>query len=272
VQVHINKVQNRENLDPKKRKRSNVWTRTIQLEQGKQLHTNWGIVEHDVIIGKQPGIFLKTSTGMSFLVFRPTIVDSMLSLPRGAAIVYPKDAGEILMYADIKEGLNILECGLGSGALTLCLLRAAKNTGQVVSVERREDFVKTATRNIENFFGKLPSSWTLEMAELSEYLDEIIERNEIAFDRIILDLLDPWEYLDSCHQVLKCGGIITCYITTVTALSTLSSALELRSNLYSHIEVFEIIRRPWHVDGLSIRPEHQGIMHSGFILTARVLG
>jgi tRNA (adenine57-N1/adenine58-N1)-methyltransferase len=246
---------------------------TLTLKPGLVQNTPFGSVTHDEIIGKSGAPHLSTSKGVEFYAVPPTIADATLAFPRGAAIIYPKDASQIVTYGDIKPGSNVLECGLGSGALTCSLLRAVGGRGRVVSVEKREDFAKTAQKNIANFFGETPANWQLVLQDFTEFIAEFTSSSDadVLFERVVLDLLNPWDFLDGVYQMSSQGGVLTCYITTITQMQTLAAAFEARPKMFAHVECFETIRRPWHLDGLSIRPEHQGIMHSGFIFTARVV-
>lgn len=262
-------------FDEAKRGQSSL---TLTLKQGKVQNTFFGSVDHSQIIGRTGAPRFTTSKGIEFYALEPTIADATLAFPRGAAIIYPKDAAHIITYGDIRPGSRVLECGLGSGALTCSLLRAV-GAGSVTSVEKRADFAQTAQKNIANFFGETPTNWQLVEQEFAEYLaglaggasEENARADGAQFDRVVLDLLNPWDFLDAVHSCTQIGGVLTCYITTVTQMQTLASAFEARKSHFAHIECFETIRRPWHLDGLSIRPEHQGIMHSGFIFTARVV-
>ncbi|MDR1862195.1 MAG: tRNA (adenine-N1)-methyltransferase [Candidatus Ancillula sp.] len=241
--------------------------KTINVRPGKVLNTHHGRVEHDDILHAEFGDTLQTSKGVDFRILRPTIAEATLSFPRGAAIIYPKDAAQIVQFGDIYAGQAVLECGLGSGALTCNLLRAVGETGSVTSIERRDDFAKTAISNIDNFFGGHPENWRLFEGEFSDFLSS----NPEVFDRAILDMLDPWEYLEPLHAKLVRGAVIVIYLTTVPQILSVSKKFEELEDKYINIECTETIRRRWVLNELSIRPEHQGILHSGFILTARAV-
>lgn len=259
---------------------------TIKLSRGKMQKTALGVINHDEIVGKPFGSALISDKGVKYYILPPTIAEATLSFPRGAAIIYPKDAAFIITYGDIAPGMSVLECGLGSGSLTCSLLRAVASNGSVTSIEKREDFYKTGTKNVYDFFcGNLPAVWQPINAELETVLNAIscpeqsngIENHAelvdiyAKYDRIVLDLLNPWDYLESAHSVLNTGGIVIIYITTVTQMAQLEREFTRLSDKYINIECFENIRRPWKMDNLSIRPEHSGILHSGFIITARAV-
>ncbi|MDR0950477.1 MAG: hypothetical protein LBM13_02390 [Candidatus Ancillula sp.] len=284
-------IQLLENLDKKKNRRTNrvqnpkIWT--ITLTPNSILHTHKGDISHNEIINlfnSQPennqniSSILTTSEGVYYQVLTPRLCDIMLANPRGAAIIYPKDASQILMFGDIRSNQEVLECGLGSGAMTLSLLEAVGKTGSVTSVEKREDFAKTASKNIKNYYnGQIPENWNLELIDFGEYLDKIISSNKIKYDRIVLDLLNPWDYLKQIYSIIKPGAIVSIYVTTTPQLQSLSETIAKINGedplkvKWTNIECFETIRRPWNLEKLSIRPEHQGILHSGFIITLRAV-
>jgi tRNA (adenine57-N1/adenine58-N1)-methyltransferase len=269
-------------FDPTKRKNargSNIITTT--LRSGKRQNTYFGEILHDELIGHQIGDQLKCSNGTPYHILRPTIAESTLSFPRGAAIIYPKDAAYIVTYGDIFPGARVLECGLGSGSMTCSLLRSVAGpssgeaSGEVVSIEQREDFLGTATKNVNNFFNdELPAKWSPMLSSFEDFLKSDTSSFD-PFDRCVLDLLNPWDYLEALHSHLKRGAVVTIYITTVPQITSLASEFERlahdsssgSSPKYINIELSEVIRRPWKIEDLSIRPEHQGILHSGFILT-----
>jgi tRNA (adenine57-N1/adenine58-N1)-methyltransferase catalytic subunit len=189
-------------------------------------------------------------------------------MPRGAAIVYPKDAGQILSGADIFPGATVVEAGVGSGALSLWLLRAIGPGGRLMSFERRDEFADVARANVATFFGRDPENWTVTVGDLAETLPTALGSGEA--DRIVLDMLAPWECLDACAEALTPGGVLLCYVATVTQLSRVAEALR-DSGLFTHPESSETIVRGWHVEGLAVRPEHRMIGHTGFLITARRL-
>ncbi len=221
------------------------------------------------LLGREEGCLIRSREGREFLAFRPRRLDYTLSMPRGAAIIYPKDAAQILQDADIFTGARVFECGAGSGALTISLLEMIGETGQLVSVEEREDFADIAQANVDIWFGHPHPAWQLQRARLGEInLASIYGPH--YFDRAVIDLLDPWSYLDDLYNLLVPGGVLCCYVTTVTQVSTLVEALR-SDGRFGFTCTEETIQRQWHTEGLALRPEHQMVGHTGFLVTCRVL-
>src|SRR4051794_26190233 len=237
---------------------------TITLQAGKQFHSHKGWVDHDEIIGGPEGIVVRSTGGIAFLVFRPLLQDYAVRMPRGAAVVYPKDAGMIVALADIFPGARVVEAGAGSGSLSCFLLRAVGETGMLSSYERREDFLEVARKNVEKFFGGPHPAWTLTLGSVQ---DEIVETE---VDRVILDMLAPWECLDAAAKALVPGGLICCYVATTTQMSNVVEGLRQQGN-FAEPYAFETMLRSWHVEGLAVRPDHRMIGHTGFLVTARRL-
>lgn len=234
-----------------------------RLKKGGIFHFSGGYVEHDAIIGKHEGALVKSSLGMKLAVFRPTLSEFILEMPRGAQIIYPKDIGIILMWADIFPGARVLESGIGSGALTMSLLRVVGERGVVFSYEIREDFITNALRNIETFMGK-PANLIVKKKDIYEGIEER------ELDRIILDLPEPWRLVAEAAQALRPGGIILCY--TPTIIQSQKICIELKKNeKFTMISSFEVLMRNWHITEQSVRPEHRMVAHTGFITTARRL-
>jgi tRNA (adenine57-N1/adenine58-N1)-methyltransferase len=199
---------------------------------------------------------------LKFTAFIPLLADYVLSMPRGATIVYPKDAAMIIGVADIYPGARVLEAGVGSGALTLSLLRAVGAEGSVHSVERRQDFADNATANISNYFGEKPSHWRLDVGSVQ---DQDFEED---FDRVILDMLAPWECIDMAAKVLRPGGVFLAYVATTTQLSATAEALK-ENGHFTEPESYETIVRGWHHEGLAVRPQQRMIGHTGFLIQSR---
>jgi len=241
---------------------------TITLEPGKVFHTHRGIVAHDDIIGLPDGSVVTNNVGVEHLVLRPLLVDFVMSMPRGAAIIYPKDAAQILAQADIFPGATVVEAGVGSGALSLWLLRAIGPSGRLASFERRAEFADVARDNIATFLGSDPVNWTITLGDLAETLPEILPAQSV--DRVVLDMLAPWECLDVVSDALKPGGVVLCYVATVTQLSRVAEAIR-GTGLYTNPDSNETMIRGWHVEGLAVRPDHRMIGHTGFLITARRL-
>jgi tRNA (adenine57-N1/adenine58-N1)-methyltransferase len=240
---------------------------TIVLEAGKQYHTHRGAIAHDALIGLPEGSVVTSAAGTSYLALRPLLADFVLSMPRGAAVVYPKDAAQIVMMADIFPGATVLEAGAGSGALTCSLLRAVGPSGRVISYERRDDHLQFARRNVEAFFGGPQENWTLLLADVA---DHVSAHPDDVVDRAVLDMLAPWEVLPAVSAVLRPGGVLIGYVATTTQLSRLVEALRLTGN-YTEPAAWETLVRPWHSVGLAVRPEHRMIGHTAFLVSARRL-
>jgi tRNA (adenine57-N1/adenine58-N1)-methyltransferase len=223
---------------------------------------------HDEIIGKPDGSVIANQAGVEYLAFRPLLTDFVLSMPRGAAIVYPKDAANIVTMGDIFPGARVVEAGVGSGALSMYLLRAIGPEGHLTSFERREEFAEIAQANVSTHFGIRPTNWDVQLGSLEEELPKHLEAGSV--DRIVLDMLAPWECIESVSVALAPGGVLICYVATVTQLSRVAE--EIRSGkLYAEPEAFESLVRGWHLQGLAVRPEHRMGGHTGFLLTARRL-
>jgi tRNA (adenine57-N1/adenine58-N1)-methyltransferase len=223
---------------------------------------------HDEIIGKPDGSVIANQAGVEYLAFRPLLTDFVLSMPRGAAIVYPKDAANIVTMGDIFPGARVVEAGVGSGALSMYLLRAIGPEGHLTSFERREEFAEIAQANVSTNFGIRPTNWDVRLGSLEEELPKHVEEGTI--DRIVLDMLAPWECIESVSAALAPGGVLICYVATVTQLSRVAEEIR-SSNLYAEPEAFESLVRGWHLQGLAVRPEHRMGGHTGFLLTARRL-
>jgi len=241
---------------------------TITLEPGKTFHTHRGILEHNDIIGLPDASVVTNNVGVEHLALRPLLIDFVMSMPRGAAIIYPKDAAQILAQADIFPGATVVEAGVGSGALSLWLLRAIGPSGRLHSFERRQEFADVAEGNVTAFLGANPSNWSVTVGDLVEELPTAVEPG--TADRVVLDMLAPWECLDVTADALTPGGVLICYIATVTQLSRVAEALR-RTGLFTEPQSSETMVRTWHVEGLAVRPDHRMIGHTGFLLTARRL-
>ncbi|MGK9146916.1 tRNA (adenine-N1)-methyltransferase [Plantibacter flavus] len=241
---------------------------TVTLEVGKAFHTHRGVIEHTEIIGLPDGSVIANTEGIEYLALRPLLVDFVMSMPRGAAIIYPKDAAEIIGQADIFPGATVVEAGVGSGALSLWLLRAIGPSGRLASFERRDDFAEVARSNAATFFGYDPENWSVTVGDLQDALPATMPAESV--DRVVLDMLAPWECLDVVWEALKPGGVVLCYVATVTQLSRVAEALRATGG-FTNPQSNETMVRGWHVEGLAVRPDHRMVAHTGFLITARKL-
>lgn len=235
---------------------------SITLVAGGEWHTHKGWLKHDEIVGKPEGSIFVTNGDLKFQAFRPLFADYVLSMPRGATIIYPKDLAMILGVADIKPGVRVLESGVGSGALTLALLRAIGESGSLQSVEIRDDFAQISKSNVINYFGTQPKNWELVVGAFQE------QRYEANWDRVVLDMLAPWDCVQTAADALVPGGVLLAYVATTTQLSKFAEALK-DSDLFTEPESTESIVRGWHHEGLAVRPQHRMIGHTGFLTVAR---
>lgn len=234
----------------------------VRLRSGETWHSHGGALPHDLLIGSAEGTVVHSATGMAFLAFRPRMADFVLKMPRGAQVVYPKDVGAILVEADVFPGSRVLEAGTGSGALTMALCRATGAEGRVVSYDLRPEFQARAAQNIEMFLGKLPAWLDLRAGDVRE-----VSGGQERFDRVVLDLPDPWDVLAEVAEVLDPGGIVCGYLPTTVQVQQLVLALE--EHGYEHLETFEVLHRTWHVTARSVRPDHRMVAHTGFVTVAR---
>jgi len=237
---------------------------TITLQLNQEWHTHNGWLVHNEVIGLPQGSVVETTGGLKFLAFKPLLADYVLAMPRGATIVYPKDAAMILGFADIAPGLNVLEAGVGSGALSISLLRAVGPSGAVDSFEKREEFATIASKNINQYFGESPSNWNLQLGAVQEF------EHTKQYDRVVLDMLAPWECVDMASSVLVPGGVFIAYVATTTQLSQTAEVIKL-SGSFTEPESNETIVRGWHHEGLAVRPQHRMIAHTAFLIMARRL-
>ncbi|MGY4650454.1 tRNA (adenine-N1)-methyltransferase [Mycobacterium sp. URHB0021] len=236
---------------------------TMLLTPGGEFHTHRGIIALDTVIGLPEGSVVKSTSGDQFLVLRPLLVDYVMSMPRGAQVVYPKDAAQIVHEGDIFPGARVLEAGAGSGALACSLLRAVGPGGQVTSYDVREDHAAHAARNVDTFFGERPANWELVIADVADYPGPEV-------DRVVLDMLAPWEVLGAVAGALVAGGVLMIYVATVTQLSRTVEALR-EQQCWTEPRAWESMQRAWHVVGLAVRPQHTMRGHTAFLISARKL-
>ncbi|MGQ4493105.1 tRNA (adenine-N1)-methyltransferase [Corynebacterium diphtheriae] len=247
--------------DPKRRHA------TIVLETGGAYHTHKGMIHHDDIIGNAEGTVVKSEQVYEYLCFRHLMVDHVLSMPRGAAVIYPKDSAQILVEGDIFPGARVLEAGAGSGALSMALLRAVGHEGHVFSYEIREDHLEYAENNVDEFFGYRPETWSPRLGDLQ---DVTVEDLGGPVDRIILDMLAPWECLETASRLLIPGGVLMTYVATVPQLMKVMEGIR-ELKCFTEPRAWESLVREWRVEGLATRPEHRMNAHTAFLIWTRRL-
>lgn len=257
---------------------------TVQLVHGGLTETAHGLIPHDRIIGQLPGTIVlsidkskhrgedqqregKRFGGWPYTAMRPRLVDYELSMPRGAQIMYPKDIFDVLGAGDIRRGARVLECGGGSGAMSLALLDAIGPTGHLTTIEQREDFAQISASNIELYFGSRPQWWNLIVGSFDEVAATLEPASQ---DRIVLDLLDPWNRLKQAGRVIAPGGVLVCYITTTTQMSRLADEMR-AEGMWTEPQMYELIERTWKAEGLAVRPDHTMIGHTGFLAVTRAM-
>jgi tRNA (adenine57-N1/adenine58-N1)-methyltransferase len=234
----------------------------IRLAEGGEFHTHAGVLDHARVIGQDEGVTVRTNRNAAMVALRPTLAEYVLEMPRGAQVIYPKDLGPILMLGDIFPGARVLESGVGSGAMTMTLLRAVGPTGSVTGYEIRDDFADRARRNVEGYLGtEVPL--TIETRDVYEG----IEATDL--DRVVLDLPEPWQVVKHAETALRPGGVLLSYLPTILQVSTLRETLAESS--FGMAETLEVLQRGWNVDGASVRPDHRMVAHTGFLTVARKL-
>ena len=234
----------------------------VTLAAGGTFHSHAGFVEHDALIGREEGLTVRTTLGTKLIAVRPTLAEYVLKMPRGAQVIYPKDLGPILVLADLFPGARVLETGIGSGALTMTLLRAIGPTGHVTGYEIRADFADRARRNVEGFLGP-DQPLDIEVRDAYDGIDVH------DLDRVLLDLPEPWRAVKHAESALHPGGILLAYLPTIGQVARLRE--ELASSAFGMAETLEVLQRHWHVDGQSVRPDHRMVAHTGFLTHARLL-
>ncbi len=241
---------------------------TITLDPQRQFHTHAGWFSHNDVIGKLEGSVITNTAGIQYLALRPLLADYVLSMPRGAAVVYPKDAGQIVAMADIFPGAVVVEAGVGSGALSMSLLRAVGDQGKLLSIERRADFAAIAQGNAREFFGRDHPAWRVEIGDLEVVLPQTVAAQSV--DRVVLDMLAPWDCLTAVAGALIPGGVLLCYVATVTQLSRVAEAIR-EHGQFTEPAAWESLVRGWHLEGLAVRPQHRMVGHTGFLISTRRL-
>ncbi len=233
----------------------------VSLSDGGEFHTHSGPVSHSELLGREEGFVVRSSRGARYTAVRPTLAEVVLKMPRGAQVIYPKDLGPILILGDIFPGARVLESGLGSGALSMALLRAG---AEVTGYEIRPDFASRAQVNVAGFLGSASlDHYDVRVRDIYEGIEDT------GFDRIVLDLPEPWKVVKPAESALRAGGILVSYLPTIGQVSTLREALD-RSG-FGMAETIEVLQRSWHVEGQSVRPDHRMVAHTGFLTSARLL-
>lgn len=241
---------------------------TIVLEADGEFHTHKGFLRHADLIGLPDGSVIQNSDGQDYLALRPLLKDYSVSMPRAAAVIYPKDAAQILAEADIFPGATVVEAGVGSGALSLWLLRALAGHGKLLSFERREEFADVARANVAAWLGMTPGNWDVVLGDLQEALPTVAESGTV--DRVILDMLAPWDCVDAVAEALVPGGVLVAYVATVPQVSRFVETVRAHGG-FTGPETAETLIRGWHVEGLAVRPDHRMVAHTAFLVTARRL-
>jgi tRNA (adenine57-N1/adenine58-N1)-methyltransferase len=233
----------------------------LTLKAGDIFQFSGETIAHDALIGQPDGSLVTLSRGRPMLALRPTLSEYVLKMPRGAQVLYPKDLGVILQWADVYPGARVFEAGTGSGALTMALLRAVGDRGHVISYEAREDFARTAMKNIERYLGPA-HNFTLRQRNAYEGIEET------DVDRVVLDLPEPWQVIPHAAGALRSGGVYLSYVPTIPQVMQTVEALH-RAQVFSMIQTFETLLRTWNVEGRSVRPDLRMVAHSGFLTVAR---
>ena len=233
----------------------------VTLAEGGEFHTHAGFVRHEQLLGEPEGTVVRSTAGARYTAVRPTLADFVLKMPRGAQVIYPKDLGPILVLADIFPGARVLESGVGSGALSMTLVRAG---AQVTGYELREDFAAKAIANVTAFLGaEVGDRYRVTVRDVYEGIDET------DLDRVVLDLPEPWRVVKAAEGALHPGGILVAYLPTIGQVAQLRAALD--ESRFAMAETLEVLHRTWHVEGISVRPDHRMVAHTGFLTHARLL-
>jgi tRNA (adenine57-N1/adenine58-N1)-methyltransferase len=233
----------------------------VTLESGKEFHSHSGLIRHDDVIGKPEGRLVRSSRNGSYLVIRPTLAELILKMPRGAQVIYPKDLGPILMIADIYPGARVFESGVGSGALSMTMLRAG---AVITGYELREDFAQRARKNVRELLGEdVLDHYDIQLRSAYDGIDES------DFDRVVLDLPEPWQVVPHASKSLRTGGILVAYTPSVMQVSRLRESLNAHG--FGMANTTEFLQRGWYVEGQAVRPDHRMVGHTGFLTSARLL-
>ncbi len=238
----------------------------FRLEPGDDFQTHAGRLPHDDMIGAPEGTRVSTTRGQRFRMYRPTLSDFIVAMPRGAQVIYPKDIGAILLLADIGPGMDVFETGVGSGALSMAMLRA----GAVIhGLELREDFASRAKKNVATFLGpEAESHYHVKLGD-SYSADSYNDPTSVPFDRAVLDLPEPWQAIPHVATRMKQGAILVSYSPSVMQVAKVTRSLEVAG--FGDVSTTEVLHRGWHVAGEAVRPEHRMVGHTGFLTRARLL-
>jgi tRNA (adenine57-N1/adenine58-N1)-methyltransferase len=233
----------------------------VVLAEGGSFQTHSGSVLHEDLIGREEGVTVRSTAGTRYSVVRPTLSDFVLAMPRGAQVIYPKDLGPMLLIGDVFPGARVLEAGVGSGALSMVLLRAG---AAVAGYETRPEFAARARANVSAFLGsEALGRYQVEERDVYEGIDEE------ALDRVLLDVPEPWRVVKHAEAALRPGGILVAYTPSIVQVSRLWEALA--SSVFGMGETVEVLARRWHVEGQAVRPEHRRVGHTGFLSSARLM-
>jgi tRNA (adenine57-N1/adenine58-N1)-methyltransferase len=232
----------------------------VTLTPGKEFHSHSGYISHDELIGVDEGSTVRSTRGATYIAVRPTLSDFVLKMPRGAQVIYPKDLGPLLMLADITPGVRVLESGVGSGALSMAMLRGG---AEIVGYELREEFASRAIANVSRYLGEESlEHYRVELRDCYEGIDEV------ALDRVVLDLPEPWQVVPHAVEALRPGGILVSYSPSIVQVMQLRDAVE-KTSAFVMVDTIEVLNRGWHIEGQAVRPDHRMVAHTGFLTSAR---
>ncbi len=234
----------------------------ITLTDGAEFHTHAGLVPHAEFVGKPEGVVLKSTKGAAYTALRPTLEDFVLEMPRGAQVIYPKDLAPICMLADIGPGVRVLESGVGSGALSMTMLRYG---AEIVGYELRQDFLNRARTNVRSFLGE--EALSRYELHLRDCYDGIDERD---IDRVVLDLPEPWQVVPHAVHALRPGGILIAYTPSITQAARTREVMATKA--WNGTRTLEVLHRGWHIEGQAVRPDHRMVAHTGFLTVGRFIG
>ncbi len=233
----------------------------VTLNNEGEFHSHAGFIPHTSVIGTVPGRILESTKGAKYTVLRPTLEDFVVEMPRGAQVIYPKDLAPMCMLGDIYPGVRVFETGIGSGALSMTMLRWGAH---ITGFELREDFLNRATSNVRSFLGEE----SLERYNVS-LGDSYVDVPDGTFDRVMLDLPEPWRVTATAEKILAPGGLMVAYTPSIT------QAVQVRETLgkgWVDQRTLEVLHRTWHIEGMAVRPDHRMVAHTAFLTVARFIG